>query len=129
MPQVGVPLGTLISLLKNAKGEVKLSVPISGNVASRELSFDDAFWAVVRKTAVGVATLPLSWVGKIFYSEDARVETVSIWPVYFEAGTTTFDADAGQEIYRLRARASQPRGPIPTPEDSISPLEAAGRRR
>ena len=99
--RVGVPLGTLIALLKNAKGEVKLSVPISGNVASRELNFDDAFWAAVRKTALGVATLPLSWVGKIFYSEDARVETVSIWPVYFEPGTTTFAKDFDRHADRL----------------------------
>src|SRR4029077_6149668 len=61
--RVGVPLGMLISLLKNATGEVKLAVPISSNVASRQLNFDDAFWEAVRKTAVGVATLPLSWVG------------------------------------------------------------------
>jgi uncharacterized protein involved in outer membrane biogenesis len=99
--RVGVPLGTLISLLKNAKGEVKLAVPISGNVASRQLNFDDAFWEAVRKTAVGVATLPLSWVGKIFYSEDARVETVSIWPVYFEAGSTTFAKDFDRHVERL----------------------------
>ena len=99
--RVGVPLGMLISLLKNAKGEVRLSVPISGNVASRELNFDEAFWEAVRKTAVGVATLPLSWVGKIFYSEDARVETISIWPVYFEAGTTTFAKDFDRHAERL----------------------------
>jgi hypothetical protein len=99
--RVGVPLGMLISLLKNAKGEVKLAVPISGNVASRQLNFDDAFWEAVRKTAVGVATLPLSWVGKIFYSEDARVETVSIWPVYFDAGSTTFAKDFDRHVERL----------------------------
>jgi len=99
--RVGVPLGMLISLLKNAKGEVKLAVPISGNVASRQLNFDEAFWEAVRKTAVGVATLPLSWVGKIFYSEDARVETVSIWPVYFDAGSTTFAKDFDRHVERL----------------------------
>jgi len=48
-----------------------------------------------------VATLPLSWVGKIFYSEDARVETVSIWPVYFEAGSTTFAKNFDRHVERL----------------------------
>ena len=91
--RVGVPLGTLISLLKNAKGEVKLAVPVSGNVATRQFDFTDAFWQAVRKTAVSVVALPVSWVGKIFYTEDARVETIRIWPVYFEAGTTTFAKD------------------------------------
>ena len=99
--RVGVPFGLLVSLLKNAKGEVRLSVPISGNVASRQIDFDAAFWEAVRKTAVGVATLPLSWVGKIFYTEDSRVETVSIWPVYFEAGTTTFAKDFDRHAERL----------------------------
>ena len=99
--RVGVPFGLLVSLLKNAKGEVRLSVPISGNVASRQIDFDAAFWEAVRKTAVGVATLPLSWVGKIFYTEDSRVETVSIWPVYFEAGTATFAKDFDSHAERL----------------------------
>lgn len=99
--RVGVPFGLLVSLLKNAKGEVRLSVPISGNVAARQIDFDAAFWEAVRKTAVGVATLPLSWVGKIFYTEDSRVETVSIWPVYFEAGTATFAKDFDSHAERL----------------------------
>jgi uncharacterized protein involved in outer membrane biogenesis len=99
--RVGVPLGTLISLLKNAKGEVRLSVPVSGNVATRQFDFTDAFWQAVRKTAVSVVALPISWVGKIFYTEDARVETIRIWPVYFEAGTTTFAKDFDRHAERL----------------------------
>ncbi|HEY7038027.1 MAG TPA: DUF748 domain-containing protein, partial [Methylomirabilota bacterium] len=69
--RVGVPLGTLISLLKNARGEVRLSVPVTGNVATRQFDFSDAFWEALRKTAIGVLALPVSWVGKIFYTEDA----------------------------------------------------------
>jgi uncharacterized protein involved in outer membrane biogenesis len=99
--RVGVPLGTLISLLKNAKGEVRLPVPVSGNVATRQFDFTDAFWQAVRKTAVSVVALPVSWVGKIFYTEDARVETIRIWPVYFEAGTTTFAKDFDRHAERL----------------------------
>jgi uncharacterized protein involved in outer membrane biogenesis len=99
--RVGVPLGTLISLLKNARGEVRLPVPVSGNVATRQFDFTDAFWQAVRKTAVSVVALPVSWVGKIFYTEDARVETIRIWPVYFEAGTTTFAKDFDRHAERL----------------------------
>jgi uncharacterized protein involved in outer membrane biogenesis len=99
--RVGVPLGTLIALLKNAKGEVRLSVPVTGNVATRQFDFTDAFWAAVRKTAVGVMALPVSWVGKIFYSGDDRVETIQIWPVYFEAGTTRFAPGFDRHAERL----------------------------
>jgi uncharacterized protein involved in outer membrane biogenesis len=99
--RVGVPLGTLIALLKNAKGEVRLSVPVTGNVATRQFDFTDAFWAAVRKTAVGVMALPVSWVGKIFYSGDDRVETIQIWPVYFEPGTTRFTEGFDRHAERL----------------------------
>jgi hypothetical protein len=61
----------------------------------------DAFWEAVRKTAIGVMALPVSWVGKIFYTEDARVETVRIWPVYFEAGTTRFTRGFDEHADRL----------------------------
>ena len=45
--------------------------------------------------------LPVSWVGKIFYTEDARIETVRIWPVNFEAGTTQF-ARGFEELARCK---------------------------
>jgi len=99
--RVGVPFGLLISLLKNARGEIRLSVPVSGDLASRQFDMSDAFWEAVRKTAIGVMALPVSWVGKIFYTEDARIETVRIWPVYFEAGTTRFSRGFDEHAERL----------------------------
>jgi Domain of Unknown Function (DUF748) len=99
--RVGVPFGMLVSLLKNAKGEIRLSVPVSGDLASRQLDMSEAFWAAVRETAISVMALPVSWVGKIFYTEDARIETVQIWPVYFEAGSTSFARGFDRHADRL----------------------------
>ena len=99
--RVGVPFGLLVSLLKNARGEIRLSVPVSGDLASRQLDLSDAFWAAVRETAISVMALPVSWVGKIFYTEDARIDTVRIWPVYFEAGATRFARGFDRHAERL----------------------------
>ena len=99
--RVGVPFGLLVGLLKNAKGEVRLSVPVTGNLASRQFDLTDAFWEAVRKAAISVMALPVSWVGKIFYTEDERVETIQIWPVYFEPGTTRFAQGFDQHAERL----------------------------
>jgi uncharacterized protein involved in outer membrane biogenesis len=99
--RVGVPFGLLISLMKNARGEVRLSVPVSGNIATRQFDLTDAFWEAVRKTAIGVMALPVSWVGKIFYTEDERVETIRIWPVYFEPGTVRFSQGFDRHAERL----------------------------
>ncbi len=108
--RVGVPFGMLVSLLKNAAGEIKLSVPVSGDLASRQFDLSDAFWAAMRETAISVMALPVSWVGKIFYTEDARIETVRIWPVYFEPGTTRIARDFEPQAERLgRLPARRPR--------------------
>jgi hypothetical protein len=133
--RVGVPLGTLISLLKNAKGEVKLAVPVSGNVAARQFDFTDAFWVAVRQTAISVMALPVSWVGKIFYTEDARVETIRIWPVYFEPGTTTFAKDFDRHADRLAGFLRDAPGialtmkPVLTVDDIVALKRDAVRRR
>ena len=85
--RIGVPVDTLISLLKNSRGEVRMSVPVTGRVSSRQFDFGDAVWEGIRKTVINVLALPVSWVGKIFYTEDARIDTIQIWPVTFEPGT------------------------------------------
>ena len=96
--RVGVPLDLLVGLLENTRREVRLSVPVTGIISSRQFDFGDAVWDAIRKVAINVLALPVSWVGKIFYTADARIDTIVIWPVYFDPGTTRmkrgFDAHA-----------------------------------
>jgi hypothetical protein len=133
--RVGVPFGMLVSLLKNVRGEIKLSVPVSGDLASRQFDLSDAFWAAMRETAVSVMALPISWVGKIFYTEDARIETVRIWPVYFEPGTTRITRDFEQHAERLAGFLRDAPGltlamkPVHTVEDIVALKGEAVRRR
>jgi hypothetical protein len=133
--RVGVPFGMLVSLLKNARGEIRLSVPVSGDLATRRFDFSGAFWSAMRETAISVMALPVSWVGKIFYTEDARIETVRIWPVYFEAGTTTFARGFDRHADRLATFLRDAPGvtlamkPVHTVEDIAALKREAVRRR
>jgi hypothetical protein len=133
--RVGVPFGLLISLLKDARGEVHLTVPISGNLASRKFDMTEAFWEAVRTTAISVMALPVSWVGKIFYTEDARVETIRIWPVYFEPGTARFAKGFDKHAERLAGFLREAPGvtltmkPILTVDDVTALKRDAVRRR
>jgi hypothetical protein len=99
--RLGVPLDMLVALLKDARGDVKLSVPITGDVRARQFDFGDAFWEGLRKTVIGVLSLPISWVGKVFYTADARVDTIQIWPVSFEPGSTRTRRDMDAHVERL----------------------------
>jgi Domain of Unknown Function (DUF748) len=86
--RVGLPLDVLVALLEDTRKEVRLSIPIKGSLTSRQFDFGDSVWDALRQAAINVLALPVSWVGKIFYTADARIDTVRIWPVSFEAGMT-----------------------------------------
>ena len=85
--RLGQPLGLLVSLLKDARGEIRLSIPVSGDVSSREFDFHEAAWGAVRSLAIRLLALPFSRIGSLFFSHDSKVESVAITPVVFEAGT------------------------------------------
>ena len=99
--RVGVPLDLLISLLENTRNEVHLSVPVTGTISSRRFDFGDAVWDAIRKAAINVLALPVSWVGKIFYTADSRIDTIAIWPVSFEPGTTQMRRGIDSHAARL----------------------------
>jgi hypothetical protein len=133
--KVGVPVDTLVSLLKNAKGEVKMSVPVTGVVSARQFDFGDAVWEGVRKTVINVLALPVSWVGKVFYTEDARIDTIQIWPVTFEPGTTEVRRDIAAQVDRLATFLRDAPGialtmtPVVTGEDVAALTQGAVRQR
>lgn len=85
--RLGLPLGFLVSLLKNARGEVHLSVPVSGDVSTREFDFREAVWGAARNVTIGLLALPFSRVGSIFFNEDSTLEALTLAPVVFAPGT------------------------------------------
>jgi len=133
--RIGVPVDTLISLLKDARGEVALSLPVTGNVSSRQFDFGDAVWEGLRKTVINVLALPVSWVGKVFYTEDSRIDTIRIWPVTFEPGTTRVRRDIAAHAERLATFLRDAPGvaltmkPVMTAEDVAALARAAVRQR
>lgn len=85
--RVGLPFGLLVSLLKDSRGVIKLSVPVAGDLARREFDFQEAMWSAVRALALRLVALPFSRIGSLFVSEDSKVEAVAITPVTFDPGT------------------------------------------
>ncbi|HVQ74046.1 MAG TPA: DUF748 domain-containing protein [Candidatus Binatia bacterium] len=99
--KIGLPFDLLISLLKNARGEVRLAVPVTGSISAGELDFSETIWDGIRKAAISVLALPVSWIGKIFYTADSRIDTIQIWPVAFEPGSTKVRRDLEGQAERL----------------------------
>jgi hypothetical protein len=99
----GPPLDTIVSLLKNRDGVIKLNVPVHGSLASPEFEYGDAVWAAMRNLAIRLVALPFSLVGKLFFTEDSHIKTVTIDPVTFQTARAAPTA-AGTEQLEHMAR-------------------------
>jgi hypothetical protein len=133
--RVGLPLPLAVSLMKNAKGEIRLRVPVTGDVMARQFEFDEAMWTAIRKATIGAVALPVSWVGRVFYDEAARIDTIRIWPISFEPGTTRMrrDIDAHaerlEEFLRQAPEVALTMKPVVTVEDAATLAREAVRQR
>jgi hypothetical protein len=101
--RIGLPLGFLVSLLKDARGEIRLSVPVSVDLATGELDFRDAVWGAVRNLAIRLLALPFSRIGSLFFSEDSKVQAVALAPVVFEPGTVRLGPGMAPHLDRVAA--------------------------
>ncbi len=52
--RIGLPLGLIVALMKDARGEIRVSVPISGRLGAPEFSFGEAIWAAVKNVVLNI---------------------------------------------------------------------------
>jgi uncharacterized protein involved in outer membrane biogenesis len=99
--RIGLPLGMLVPLLKNRQGEIQLTIPVRGRLSSPDFHYGDAVWTALRGLAIKLVSLPFSWVGQMLYTEDARIESIQVFPVPFQTASATPTAFGGDQIGRL----------------------------
>jgi uncharacterized protein involved in outer membrane biogenesis len=99
--RIGLPLGMLVPLLKNRQGEIQLTIPVRGRLSSPDFHYGDAVWTALRGLAIKLVSLPFSWVGQMLYTEDARIESIQVYPVPFRTATATPTSFGGDQIQRL----------------------------
>jgi hypothetical protein len=101
--RIGLPLGVITSLMKNKQGDINLSLPVGGRLSDPRFDYSEAIWSSVRAVAIHAITLPVSWIGRVRFTKDSRIERIDIDPVTFEAGTPTFTAEGRTQATRLTA--------------------------
>jgi len=99
--RTGLPLDTLVSLLKDRKGVIKLNVPVRGQLSSPEFHYGEAVWAALRNLTIKLVALPFSLVGKLFFTEDSRIASVQVDPVTFQTAAPAPDKAGAEQITRL----------------------------
>jgi hypothetical protein len=99
--QVGLPLGLLVSLLKDRQGNINLNIPVRGRLSAPDFDYSQAMWTAVRNLAIKLVSLPFSWVGNMFYTADARIDSVQVFPVPFEIARAAPTSSGRDQLQRL----------------------------
>jgi hypothetical protein len=98
--EVGIPIAMAVALLEDAKGEVRLKLPVSGNFTSPEFNFDRAVWKAVQNGILKVLTAPLRVLGTIL-TVGGKIGEVRIDPVAFLPGGAELDPRGSGRVGEL----------------------------
>jgi hypothetical protein len=119
--RVGLPLGLLTTLLKDRRGDIKVSFPIRGRLNDPHFDLRETMWTAVRTVAINAVALPVSWIGRLHFSPDAKIERIQVDPISFEPGTATLTAEGETRASRLGAFLDQ----LPEVRVSLVPVVSA----
>jgi hypothetical protein len=97
---VGLPLGLVVALLKDARGDIRITVPVAGDLDSPKFSFGDAIRTALKNVVGRLVTAPFRVIGSVF-RRDGEVEDVAIEPVTFPAGSTILTPEATAHLQRV----------------------------
>ena len=127
--RIGMPLGMLVSLMKDRRGDIKLSIPVGGRVGDPRFDVRDTIWRAVRTVTVNAVTLPFSWIGRVRLDAGSRIERLEVDPIPFPPAAGTLTPDAEQHVSRLVAFMSA----LPEARLAVTPVvssrDAAELRR
>jgi hypothetical protein len=98
--RIGLPLGMIIGLMKDARGEIRLNVPVSGTLSSPEFSLKEAIWSAVKNIIANIVLAPFRAIGRLFGSGD-KIESLNIDPVQFAAGSGDLAPAAAEHLKKV----------------------------
>jgi hypothetical protein len=98
--KIGLPLGLIVALMKDARGEIRINVPVSGSLSAPEFSLSEAIWAAVKNVIVNVLAAPFRAIGRLFTSGD-KITGFAIDPVRFEPGSPALTEAMGEQLAKL----------------------------
>ena len=120
--RIGLPLGTITSLMKNRRGDIELSFPVGGRLSDPKFDFRDAMWSAIRTVAVNAITLPVSWIGRVQFSADSKIRRIDVDPLPFEPGTDALTAEGRAQVVKLTKFLEA----LPDVRLALTPVVSAG---
>ncbi len=98
--EAGIPLKLALALLEGLDGEIRLQVPVNGNLDNPKFDFDSLVWEAVRNSMAKAITAPFRLFGQIITVGGTLTE-VQVKPVSFAPGSVTPDTKGKRRLHRL----------------------------
>jgi hypothetical protein len=105
--RVGLPIGMIVALMKDRRGDIRLSLPVGGRLSDPRFDMSEALWSTVRNVAVKAITAPVSWIGRVQVDSDSRIQRVDVDPIAFAPGAAALAPEAREQVARLAAFLEQ----------------------
>ncbi|MGH7255738.1 MAG: DUF748 domain-containing protein, partial [Nitrospirales bacterium] len=99
--RIGLPLGLLVSLLKNTHGEIHLDLPVTGTLSEPQFNFAEALWDATKRAVLSALAAPFRAIGRLATSED-KIEELAIDPLPFEPGSAVLSPAALEQVAHLQ---------------------------
>src|SRR5678815_1657179 len=105
--RIGLPLGMLVALMKDARGDIRVALPVHGRLSDPRFDFSEAIWSTIRNVAVKAIAAPVSWIGRVQVSADSRIERIDVDPIPFASGQAALTPEAREQLARIAAFLEQ----------------------
>ena len=119
--RIGLPLGTLTALMKDRRGDINVSVPVGGRLSDPRFDVREAIWSAVRTVAINAITLPVSWIGRVRFTADSKIQRIEVDPLPFEPGTAELTPEGRTRVTRIVAFLEQ----LPDVRLALTPVVSA----
>ncbi|MEK7836962.1 MAG: DUF748 domain-containing protein, partial [candidate division NC10 bacterium] len=89
--RIGLPLGLIVALLKDTRGNITFSVPLTGSLSDRRFDWGEAIWSAVKQAVLKVLAAPFRAIGRLFTrggDTEEKIEALSVDPVTFAPGSS-----------------------------------------
>jgi hypothetical protein len=116
--RIGLPLGLMTGLMKDSRGDINLSFPVGGRLSDPHFDFREAIWGAIRTVSINAITLPVSWIGRIHFGDDARIQQIDVDPIPFEPGTAGLSSEGQTRVAGVTAFLQQ----LPEMKLALTPL-------
>jgi Domain of Unknown Function (DUF748) len=98
--KIGLPLGLIVAMVTDRRGDIEFSLPVSGNLKEPGFSVGGAIWTALKNVLTNIVTAPFQAIGKLFTKGD-EVEEFKVDPVKFAPGSAAVNADGQQHLQRV----------------------------